>query len=134
MKGLTRNCNKTLFIISLILFFSIYYIKDAKKPVFCPRQVICFFSSKNQSDINGAGCRTNFVTLKYKTDSWGLGNVGFTLVITAFKVSINVIKSAAPCIFYVIYILARTQNACFCYFWFNPSWELLTPLSKSKMK
>jgi hypothetical protein len=30
--------------------------------------------------------RTNFVTLKYKTDSWGTGNVGFSLVITAFKV------------------------------------------------
>lgn len=29
--------------------------------------------------------RTNFVTLKYKTDSWGTGNVGFSLVITAFK-------------------------------------------------
>ena len=29
--------------------------------------------------------RTNFVTLRYHTDSWGTANNGFTLVITAFK-------------------------------------------------
>jgi len=29
--------------------------------------------------------RTNFVTLRYQTDSWGTENNGFTLVITAFK-------------------------------------------------
>ena len=29
--------------------------------------------------------RTNFVTLRYHTDSWGTNNNGFTLVITAFK-------------------------------------------------
>ena len=30
-------------------------------------------------------CRTNFVTLRYQTDSWGTENNGFTLIITAFK-------------------------------------------------
>ena len=30
--------------------------------------------------------RTNFVTLKYKTDSWGTDAHGFKLIITAFKV------------------------------------------------
>ena len=29
--------------------------------------------------------RTNFVTLRYQTDSWGTENNGFTLIITAFK-------------------------------------------------
>ena len=29
--------------------------------------------------------RTNFVTLRYHTDSWGTTSNGFTLVITAFK-------------------------------------------------
>ena len=29
--------------------------------------------------------RTNFVTLRYQTDSWGTENNGFSLVITAFK-------------------------------------------------
>jgi hypothetical protein len=29
--------------------------------------------------------RTNFVTLKYRTDSWGTKDHGFTLVVTAFK-------------------------------------------------
>ena len=29
--------------------------------------------------------RSNFVTLRYHTDSWGAQNHGFTLVITAFK-------------------------------------------------
>merc|ERR1712117_3764 len=29
--------------------------------------------------------RTNFVTLRYHTDSWGTNNNGFTLIITAFK-------------------------------------------------
>ena len=29
--------------------------------------------------------RTNFVTLRYQTDSWGTENNGFTLVISAFK-------------------------------------------------
>ena len=29
--------------------------------------------------------RTNFVTLRYHTDSWGSSNNGFNLVITAFK-------------------------------------------------
>ena len=29
--------------------------------------------------------RTNFVTLRYHTDSWGSANNGFNLVITAFK-------------------------------------------------
>ena len=28
---------------------------------------------------------TNFVTLKYQTDSWGTGENGFEMVITAFK-------------------------------------------------
>ena len=29
--------------------------------------------------------KTNFVTLKYQTDSWGTGENGFEMVITAFK-------------------------------------------------
>ena len=29
--------------------------------------------------------RTNFVTLRYHTDSWGTNTNGFTLIITAFK-------------------------------------------------
>ena len=33
--------------------------------------------------------RTNFVTLKYRTDSWGTDMHGFKLIITAFKVSCN---------------------------------------------
>ena len=36
-------------------------------------------------------CRTNFVTLVYKTDSWGARDVGFTLIITAFKVGLTCI-------------------------------------------
>ena len=29
--------------------------------------------------------RTNFVTLRYRTDSWGTNTNGFTLIITAFR-------------------------------------------------
>ena len=33
--------------------------------------------------------RTNFLTLKYRTDSWGTDAHGFKLIITAFKVGVE---------------------------------------------
>jgi len=62
------------------------YIYDGAHDTGTPRAHITCDSIPNKVGNNGfIITRTNFVTLKYKTDSWGLGNVGFTLVITAFK-------------------------------------------------
>jgi hypothetical protein len=42
--------------------------------------------------------RTNFVTLKYKTDSWGTNQNGFKLIITAFKdAEKNGCRGGFPC-------------------------------------
>ncbi|XP_023339860.1 uncharacterized protein LOC111710045 [Eurytemora carolleeae] len=62
------------------------YIYDGAHDTGSPRAHITCDSVANKVGSNGfIITRTNFVTLKYKTDSWGTENVGFTLVITAFK-------------------------------------------------
>jgi len=65
--------------------------------VFTQADITC--SSTKQS-IGVIFTRTNFVTLKYVTDSWGTRVNGFRLIITAFK---------DPCKYFYFYFLQRTS-------------------------
>lgn len=47
--------------------------------------ITCKSTTENVGSNGFIITRTNFVTLRYRTDSWGTDNNGFTLVITAFK-------------------------------------------------
>lgn len=62
------------------------YIFDGAHATGSPRAHISCDDSRDKVGPNGLIItRTNFVTLKYETDSWGTENNGFELVITAFK-------------------------------------------------
>jgi len=62
------------------------YIYDGAHATGAYRAHISCDSERNSVGSNGfIITRTNFVTLRYHTDSWGTNNNGFTLIITAFK-------------------------------------------------
>lgn len=68
-----------------LLFFKIFIIVfNRLKFVFLFFQADITCSSTKQS-VGVIFTRTNFVTLKYVTDSWGTRVNGFRLIITAFK-------------------------------------------------